>query len=214
MINKKGLLLVLSGPSGAGKGSICKRYLEKNSVHTTLSVSATTRSPREGEVEGISYFFKEKEVFEKMIENGEFLEYAKVYDNYYGTPCQAIVDNIEKGIDVILEIEMQGAIQVKAKYPSAVCIFVLPPSLDELKNRIVGRGTETLEQIEKRFNSAFEEIEMLGNYDYFIFNCEIDKSVEMIEKILCTERHKVIRYKDDVLNMFKKEKENVKTITK
>ncbi|MBC2575637.1 guanylate kinase [Peptostreptococcus canis] len=206
MINKKGLLLVLSGPSGTGKGTICKKYLEKNK-NVKLSISATTRKPREGEIEGISYYYKTKQDFEEMINNNEFLEYASIYDNYYGTPKKAIFDELEKGNDVILEIEMQGAMQVKKAYPEAVCIFILPPSLLELKNRIVGRGTETPEQIEKRFNSAYDEIKKLGDYDYFIFNNVVEKSVEEIHGIVYSEKNKVIRYKNEILDMFERELE-------
>ena len=174
MRNRKGLLLVVSGPSGAGKGTICKALLNKND-QIKLSVSATTRKPRNGEVHGVNYFFIEKEEFAKMIENGEFLEYAQIYDNFYGTPKAAIIECLEKGQDVILEIEMQGARQIKEVYPEGVFIFVLPPSLEELKSRIVGRGTETQEEIEKRFSCAFEEINQIVNYDYFIVNEDIEK---------------------------------------
>ncbi|MGO0971333.1 guanylate kinase, partial [Clostridioides difficile] len=142
MFVKKGLLLVVSGPSGAGKGTICKELLKENDT-IKLSVSATTRKPRTGEVDGVNYFFISKEKFEEMIEKGEFLEYAQIYDNFYGTPKAAIMECLEKGQDVLLEIEMQGAKQIKEVCPEGVFIFVLPPSLKELKNRIVGRGTET-----------------------------------------------------------------------
>ena len=186
MIKKRGLLLVVSGPSGTGKGTICKKMVEMNDA-IKLSVSATTRQPRLGEKEGISYYFKTREEFEKMVENGEFLEHAMIYDNYYGTPKQAIVDQLDAGVDVILEIEMQGARQIREVCPDAVFVFILPPSLDELKHRIVGRGTETKEQIEKRFNSAYNEIKLLGDYDYFIFNNIVDKSAEEIFEIIKSE---------------------------
>lgn len=213
MINKKGLLLVVSGPSGTGKGTICKDIVS-NHEDINLSISATTRKPRVGEVEGKSYFFKTKEEFEAMVDRGEFLEYAMIYDNYYGTPKKAIFDELDMGRDVILEIEMQGAMQIKEVYPQAVFIFVLPPSLQELRNRIVGRGTETDEQIEKRFNSAYDEIKLLGDYDYFIFNNIVEKSSEEILNILEVEKNKVKRYKKDILDMFEKEIKNVKTIIK
>ena len=213
MINKKGLLLVVSGPSGTGKGTICKDIVS-NHEDINLSISATTRKPRVGEVEGKSYFFKTKEEFEAMVDRGEFLEYAMIYDNYYGTPKKAIFDELDMGRDVILEIEMQGAMQIKEVYPQAVFIFVLPPSLQELRNRIVGRGTETYEQIEKRFNSAYDEIKLLGDYDYFIFNNIVEKSSEEILNILEVEKNKVKRYKKDILDMFEKEIKNVKTIIK
>ena len=213
MINKKGLLLVVSGPSGTGKGTICKDIVAKHE-DINLSISATTRNPRVGEVEGKSYFFKTKEEFEAMVDRGEFLEHAMIYDNYYGTPKKAIFDELDMGRDVILEIEMQGAMQIKEVYPQAVFIFVLPPSLQELRNRIVGRGTETEEQIEKRFNSAYDEIKLLGDYDYFIFNIIVEKSSEEILNILEVEKNKVSRYKKDILDMFEKEIKNVKTIIK
>ena len=204
MLNRKGLLLVVSGPSGAGKGTICKALLNKND-QIKLSVSATTRKPRNGEVHGVNYFFIEKEEFTKMIENGEFLEHAQIYDNFYGTPKAAIIECLEKGQDVILEIEMQGARQIKEVYPEGVFIFVLPPSLEELKSRIVGRGTETKEEIEKRFSCAFEEINQIVNYDYFIVNEDIEKSVNDVEAIICAEKNKVIRYKNNIIDKFKEE---------
>jgi len=204
MIDRKGLLLVVSGPSGAGKGTICKALLNKND-QIKLSVSATTRKPRTGEVHGVNYFFLEKEEFTTMIENGEFLEYAQIYDNFYGTPKAAIIECLEKGQDVILEIEMQGAKQIKEVYPEGVFIFVLPPSLEELKSRIVGRGTETAEEIEKRFSCAFEEINQIVNYDYFIVNEDVDKSVNDVEAIICTEKNKVTRYKNNIIDKFKEE---------
>ncbi|WP_296645219.1 guanylate kinase [Romboutsia sp. 13368] len=204
MLDRKGLLLVVSGPSGAGKGTICKALLNKND-EIKLSVSATTRKPRNGEVHGVNYFFIEKEEFTKMIENGEFLEYAQIYDNFYGTPKSAIIECLEKGQDVILEIEMQGARQIKEVYPEGVFIFVLPPSLEELKSRIVGRGTETQEEIEKRFSCAFEEINQIVNYDYFIINEEIEKSVNDVEAIISAEKNKVTRYKNNIIDKFKEE---------
>lgn len=206
MIKKRGLLLVVSGPSGTGKGTKCKKMVEMNDA-IKLSVSATTRQPRLGEKEGISYYFKTREEFEKMVENGEFLEHAMIYDNYYGTPKQAIVDQLDAGVDVILEIEMQGARQIREVCPDAVFVFILPPSLDELKHRIVGRGTETKEQIEKRFNSAYNEIKLLGDYDYFIFNNIVDKSAEEIFEIIKSEKSRVARYKKDIFDMFEREKE-------
>lgn len=204
MVGKHGLLIVISGPSGTGKGTICKKIVEKyNNIN--LSVSATTRKPRVGEIEGISYYYKSKNEFENMIKNGEFLEYAQIYDNYYGTPKKTIFDEIEKGNDIILEIEMQGAMQIKKAYPEAVFVFILPPSLNELKNRIVGRGTETDEQIEKRFNSAYNEIKLVGEYDYFVFNNVVEKSVEDIANIIIAEKMKVMRYKDEIIDLFEKE---------
>ena len=204
MVKRKGLLLVVSGPSGAGKGTICKALLNKND-QIKLSVSATTRKQRTGEVYGVNYFFKEKEKFTQMIEEGEFLEYAQIYDNFYGTPKAAIMECLEKGQDVILEIEMQGASQIKEVCPDGVFIFVLPPSLEELKNRIVGRGTETAEEIEKRFSCAFDEINKIVDYDYFIVNDDVEKSVKQVEGIILSEKNKVTRYKDSIIRKFKEE---------
>ncbi|MGL5717594.1 MAG: guanylate kinase [Paraclostridium sp.] len=203
-MNKKGLLLVVSGPSGAGKGTICKAFLENNK-NVKLSVSATTRSPREGEIDGVNYFFVTKDNFKDMIDNGELLEHAQIYDNFYGTPKAAILENLEQGYDVLLEIEMQGARQIKEVYPEGVFIFILPPSLDELKSRIVGRGTETEEQINKRFGSAFEEICQIENYDYFIVNKDINESAKELSDIISAEKNKVHRYKNNIIEKFKEE---------
>lgn len=204
MLKRKGLLLVVSGPSGAGKGTICKELLQKNE-QIKLSVSATTRKPRNGEVDGVNYFFIEKDKFTNMIEDGEFLEYAQIYDNFYGTPKAAIIECLENGQDVVLEIEMQGAKQIKDVYPEGVFIFVLPPSLEELKERIIGRGTETKEEIEKRFSCAFEEINQIVNYDYFVVNKDISQSVIEVESIILAEKNKVARYKNNIIEKFKEE---------
>ncbi|MGL5506378.1 MAG: guanylate kinase [Paraclostridium sp.] len=203
-MNKKGLLLVVSGPSGAGKGTICKAFLEQNK-NVKLSVSATTRSPRSGEVDGVNYFFVTKDKFKGMIDNGELLEHAQIYDNFYGTPKAAILENLEQGYDVLLEIEMQGARQIKDVYPEGVFIFILPPSLDELKSRIVGRGTETEEQINKRFGSAFEEICQIKDYDYFIVNKDVNVSAKELSDIISAEKNKVHRYKNHIIEKFKEE---------
>ncbi|MDR0879936.1 MAG: guanylate kinase [Clostridioides sp.] len=204
MIKRDGLLLVISGPSGAGKGTICKALLEDDR-DIKLSVSATTRSPREGEVDGQHYHFVSKDKFKEMIENEEFLEHAQIYDNCYGTPKAKVIENLKNGVDVVLEIEMQGAMQIKKAYPEGIFIFTLPPSLKELKNRIVGRGTETAEEIEKRFSSAFDEINKIKDYDYFVFNNEISNSVKEIKSIITSEKNKVSRYKDNILDKFREE---------
>ncbi|MEG0181481.1 MAG: guanylate kinase [Paraclostridium sp.] len=203
-MKRKGLLLVVSGPSGAGKGTICKEFLQNNE-DVKLSISATTRNPREGEVDGVNYFFVTKEKFKYMIDNNELLEHAQIYDNFYGTPKAAILENLEKGNDVVLEIEMQGARQIKDVYPEGVFIFILPPSLDELKNRIVGRGTETEEQINKRFGSALDEICQIQDYDYFVVNNDVKTSAQEIEHIISAEKNKVYRYKENIIKKFKEE---------
>lgn len=203
-MKRKGLLLVVSGPSGAGKGTICKEFLNNNE-DVKLSVSATTRNPRDGEVDGVNYFFVTKDKFKSMIVNNELLEHAQIYDNFYGTPKAAILENLENGHDVVLEIEMQGARQIKEVYPEGVFIFILPPSLDELKNRIVGRGTETEEQINKRFSCAMDEIYQIENYDYFIVNKDVKNSAQELEHIISAEKNKVYRYKDNIIKKFKEE---------
>ncbi|EOD01309.1 guanylate kinase [Caldisalinibacter kiritimatiensis] len=197
----KGLLIVLSGPSGAGKGTICKAFLKENKDFI-LSVSATTRKPREGEIDGVNYFFITKEDFEKKIQNDEFLEYASVYGSYYGTPKSFVIENLNKGKDVILEIDIQGALQIKERYPEGVFIFIVPPSMKELRNRIEKRGTETEEAINERFSSAFNELNFASKYDYVVVNDEVNKAVKRIEAIVMAEKCKIERQKE-VLNKVK-----------
>ncbi len=192
---KKGLLIVLSGPSGAGKGTICKALMEKEK-DLKLSISATTRQPRSGEIEGKNYFFKSEEEFEKMIENDSFLEWAKVYDHYYGTPKDFVLKNLDEGNDVVLEIDIQGALKIKEKFPEGVFIFILPPSMEELKNRIKKRGTETEEEIIKRFKSAYEELNYVSRYNYVVINDSVEEAVEKIKAIIIAEKCRVDRNKD------------------
>ena len=179
----KGVLLIVSGLSGAGKGTICKRIMEKYPDYE-LSISATTRDPRPGEVDGREYFFITKEEFEDRIKNGQLLEYAKYVDNYYGTPKDWVLAQMYQGKNVILEIELQGAFQVRDQIPEAVLIFIMPPDMEELERRLRGRGSETEEQIKKRLLRAMEEIEYVDQYDYVIVNEEVEKSVEMLHTIV------------------------------
>lgn len=186
---KEGLLVVISGASGTGKGTVCKKLfeIEKN---LAFSVSATTRAPREGEVDGVNYWFLQKERFEKMIEAGEFLEWAKVYDNYYGTPLKKVEERLKNGEDILLEIDTQGALNVMEKMPKGVFIFLLPPSLDELKRRIEERGTENAESLKKRLGAAKAEIAIGEKYQYLVVNDEVDKAAERIRYILEAEKLK------------------------
>jgi guanylate kinase len=186
MKREKGLLIVLSGPSGVGKGTVCGA-LRKHDTHIRYSVSATTRKPRKGEVEGINYFFKEKQEFERMIAENELLEYAQYVDNYYGTPRKYVEETIAAGHDVILEIEVQGALQVKKTFPEGVFIFLMPPSLKELRSRIESRGTESKDLIDSRMTVAKDEIELMDKYDYVVENDEVESAVERIKSIVTAE---------------------------
>lgn len=188
---RKGLLVVVSGPSGAGKGTICQALLEKTPL--AYSVSATTRKPRAGEVDGKSYYFLSVEAFEKMIEKDELLEWAKVYDNYYGTPLKKVEEKLAAGEDILLEIDTQGAMKVREKFPEGVYIFILPPSLAELERRIRGRDTETEDVLQKRLAAAINEIEAGKCYKYVVANDEVDGAVDSVCAILVAERRLVAR---------------------
>jgi len=186
----KGLLIVLSGPSGVGKGTVCTA-LRKKMPNLIYSVSATTRQPRMGEEEGVNYFYKSREQFLDMIEHNQLLEYAEYVGNYYGTPRDFVEQTINEGKDIILEIEVQGALQVKKSFPQGVFIFLLPPSLDELKDRIKGRGTENETVIDHRMSVAEEEINMIEYYDYAVVNDEIEHACRRIEAIITAEHCKI-----------------------
>lgn len=192
---EEGLLVVISGPSGAGKGTICMQLLMEMSF-LKVSVSATTRKPREGEKDGIDYFFIEEEEFLKRVKNNEFLEYAKVYGNYYGTPKEEVFKQLKAGKDIILEIDIQGALQVKKNYPMGVFIFILPPSLTELKNRIEGRGTDSKEVILRRMESAYDELNYAFQYDYVVVNDRVDIATDKIKHIILAEKNRAIRKKE------------------
>ena len=190
---RNGLLLVVSGPSGVGKGTLVKALMDRNSK-IKMSVSATTREPRPGEIEGVHYFFKTEEAFKAMVDRGEFLEYIHVFGTkYYGTPRSFVEQQLKDGYDVILEIDVQGAMKVKQSFPDAVLMFITAPSMSEIKSRLIGRGTETMEQVEKRFATAFEEIKMIPEYDYVIVNDVVDVAVHHMEAILEAERCRVSR---------------------
>jgi len=189
MDSDNGLLLVLSGPSGVGKGTVCKALRERMN-EIVYSVSATTRQPRAGEVDGVNYFFKSKEEFQKMIEEDQLLEWAEYVGNYYGTPRRFVEETLASGRDVILEIEVQGALQVKEKFPQGIFLFLAPPDLTELQNRIVGRGTETEESIRNRMAMAKAEIELMDKYDYVVVNDVIDTACEKINAIITAEHLK------------------------
>jgi len=185
----RGLLLILSGPAGVGKGTVCKALRERM-PDLVYSVSATTRQPRPGEVEGVNYFFKSKEEFLRMIEQDEMLEWAEYVGNYYGTPRAFVDSMLAAGRDVILEIEVQGALQVKEKFPQGTFLFLAPPDLEELENRIVGRGTESEETIRKRMEVARAEIELMDHYDYVVVNDEIECACERVQAIITAEHLK------------------------
>ena len=192
-MDKKGSLIVVSGFSGAGKGTIMKDLLKKYEQKYALSVSATTRAPRPGETEGREYFFRSVEEFEKMIAKEELIEYAKYVDNYYGTPRAYVEEQLDAGKDVILEIEIQGALKVKEKFPQTLLLFVTPPSAAELKRRLVGRGTETPEVIENRMNRAAQEAEYMERYDYLIVNDVLEECVEEMHQIIQGEHRRGFR---------------------
>ncbi len=190
---RKGLLLVVSGPAGVGKGTVNNALIKRHN-DIRMSVSATTRKPRPGEIDGVHYFFKSDEDFQKMIDEDAFLEYMHVFDtNYYGTPKSFVVEELNEGRSVILEIDVHGAMRVKSVYPDAVLIFIAPPSMSELKSRLIHRGTESSEIIERRFQEAYHEVGYAGKYDYIVVNDVLDVAVTQAENIIIAERCKVSR---------------------
>ena len=203
-MQQSGILFVLSGPSGAGKGTICQELL-RQIPNLQYSVSATTRKPRLGETNGINYWFKEKEEFEEMIQNNMLLEWAEVYGNYYGTPKEQVLKVLKSGKNVVLEIDPQGAMQVKEKFPEGVFIYILPPSLDELAARITKRGTDTKESIKKRLAAATEEIQYALKYDYVVVNDKVESAVENITTIISAEKFNSKRRKKTILNICESE---------
>lgn len=188
----QGILIVLSGPSGTGKGTICRELLRSYpDLHD--SISATTRAPRPGEHHGVNYFFLSHSEFQMMIQKDDLLEFAEVYGNYYGTPQQHVMQLLEAGKDVVLEIDIQGAMQVKTKFPAGVFIYIVPPSLSELSHRIYKRGTDSPEVIQKRLNCVSKELLLAHNYDYIVVNDKVEDAVKQIAAIISAERCKVKR---------------------
>ncbi|WP_201713746.1 guanylate kinase [Rossellomorea arthrocnemi] len=204
-MKEKGLLIVLSGPSGVGKGTVRKAIFSQEDTKFEYSISMTTRNPREGEVDGVDYFFKSREDFEKLITQGKLLEYAEFVGNYYGTPVDYVRETLDAGRDVFLEIEVQGAQQVRDKFPEGLFIFLAPPSLSELQNRLVTRGTETDDLIQGRMNTARKEIEMMNLYDYIVENDQIEHAVNKIKSIVQAEHCKRERVQQRYLNMLEAE---------
>ena len=196
-MKKQGTLVVVSGFAGTGKGTVMKELLGRYDSYA-LSISATTRNPRPGEVDGREYFFKTKEEFEQMIANNEFVEHACYVGNYYGTPKKYVQEQLAAGKDVILEIEIQGALNIKSQFPDALLLFIAPPSADVLKTRLVGRGTETEEVIEQRLARAVEESKGIENYDYLVVNDDLDECVENVHQMIQSAGWKMSRREADV----------------
>lgn len=200
MTNGQGILVVVSGFSGAGKGTLMKALLEKYHNYA-LSISATTRSPREGEQDGREYFFVTRDKFESMIEEKELIEYAQYVNNYYGTPRQYVFQQMADGKDVILEIEIQGALKIKERFPEALLLFVMPPSADELRHRLTSRGTETADAIAARLHRAAEEAVGINSYDYILVNDQIDTCVEEMHQLIQAQHNKVSNNLDFIEQM-------------
>lgn len=192
-MTERGLLIVFSGPSGVGKGTVRQEIFSTPDHKFEYSVSMTTRQKRLGEVDGVDYFFRTREEFEELIKNGQMLEYAEYVGNYYGTPLTYVNETLDKGIDVFLEIEVQGALQVKKKVPDGVFIFLTPPDLDELKDRLLGRGTDSEEVIRQRIERAKEEIALMREYDYAVVNDEVPLAAERVKRIIEAEHFRVDR---------------------
>ena len=202
-MKQQGILAVVSGFSGAGKGTLMKALLEKYDNYA-LSISATTRKPREGEVHGREYFFMSVDEFEALIANDQLIEHAKYVSNYYGTPRSYVEEKMAEGKDVILEIEIQGALKVKEKFPETLLIFVVPPSAEELKKRLIGRGTETMEVIGQRMNRATEEAEAMDAYDYILVNDDLNKAVESLHNLIQSQ-HMQARCNAELIKTMKEE---------
>ena len=205
-MSDRGLLIVFSGPSGVGKGTVRQEIFSTPDHKFEYSVSMTTRAQRPGEVDGKDYFFRSREEFEELIRNGQMLEYAEYVGNYYGTPLTYVNETLDKGIDVFLEIEVQGALQVKKKVPDAVFILLTPPDLNELQERLVGRGTDSEEVIAKRIERAREEIALMSEYDYAIVNDEVPLAAERVKRVIEAEHFRVDRVIGRYRNMISEKK--------
>ncbi|WP_025785113.1 guanylate kinase [Sporosarcina sp. D27] len=205
MFKQRGLLIVLSGPSGVGKGTVRKELFTQPDTNYEYSISMTTRLPREGEVDGVDYFFRPREVFETLIEEGKLLEHAEYVGNYYGTPLDYVNETLDSGRDVFLEIEVVGAAQVREKMPDGLFIFLAPPSLSHLEQRLVGRGTEVLEVIASRVAKARDELEMMDLYDYVVENDEVTKACDRINAIVTAEHCRRERVEERYLAMLEGE---------
>lgn len=193
---RQGLLVVLSGPSGVGKGTVCRKLLE-SSPNMTLSISVTTRAMRPGEQEGKEYFYRSDEEFLRMVRGGEFLEYVRVFGtDSYGTPKKYVQEQLDAGRDVILEIDVKGGLRVKEVCPEAVLVFLAPPSMEELKHRLVSRGTESPEAVKRRTDVAYSEMQCISYYDYVVINCTVEDSVKGMEAIIHAEKSRVSRSND------------------
>ncbi len=201
MLKKKGIVTVISGFSGAGKGTIVKHLMADHHNIYNLSISATSRSPRVGEEEGVDYFFKTKEEFEQMIERGELLEYTLFNGNYYGTPKSYVEEITASGKDVILEIEINGALQVKKFFPQALLLFVTPPDAITLRDRLVGRGTEAIDVIEQRLALSYEQSFNMSEYDYLIVNDDLNSCVDLVHSIISAEKYRCFRNTDNIKEM-------------
>ena len=205
-MSERGLLIVFSGPSGVGKGTVRQEIFSTPDHKFEYSVSMTTRAQRPGEVDGKDYFFRSREEFEELIRNGQMLEYAEYVGNYYGTPLTYVNETLDKGIDVFLEIEVQGALQVKKKVPDAVFIFLTPPDLNELQERLIGRGTDSEEVIAQRIERAREEIALMSEYDYAIVNDEVLLAAERVKRVIEAEHFRVDRVIGRYRNMISEKK--------
>lgn len=210
MIDKKGVLFVLSGPSGVGKGTVREKLFEE-STDLRYSISMTTREKRAGEINGVDYFYKTKEEFEELIKQNQLLEHAQYVSNYYGTPKDYVEETLNSGQDVFLEIEVQGALQVQENFPEAVFIFLFPPSLEELKNRIVSRGTESEELVLNRLKEAKKEIDMMYKYDYVVVNDNVSDAVLKVKSVITSEHCKQERFSVEYKSLLE-EDNHVRTI--